>query len=875
MLQLYVGHNLIFAWSVEILPVRRFILLAAVVLPIACDRAPRDPGPGVALELAEHRARTLSNLRYDVTFNIPAAQDSAVTGEVAIRFTLSDGRSPLVLDFRAPADHLYDVRLNGDSVAHRVVPDHIVIPAKALRAGEQVVSVRFRSTDAALNRNPDFLYALFVPDRASTAFPVFEQPDLKARFTVHLRIPAAWKALSNGALVSRDSADTERHLLTFAESAPISTYLMAFAAGVLQEEQAERDGRVFTMYHRETDRAKLRRNAPAIFDLHAASLRWLEEYTGIPYPFGKFDFLAVPAFQFGGMEHPGAIWYRAGGLFLDETAGRAQELGRASLIAHETAHMWFGDLVTMRWFNDVWMKEVFANFMAAKIVGPSFPDIDLRLRFFQAHHPTAYGVDRTPGANPIRQPLENLREAGSLYGGIIYQKAPIVMQQLETLVGEETLRTGLRLYLERHQFGNATWPDLIGILDSLSEEDLTTWSRVWVEEPGRPTITATVNNSILTLTQRDTWQNRRLEWPQRLTIAFGVGDSVVLLRGAMRGATTQVPLPLDIGTPSFVLGGADGVSYGRFVLDSTSRETLLTRVHTLKVPTQRAVTWQTLYEEMLDGLLPPARLLDAALEGVRVERDELVVSQVLGLMRGVYWRYLTDAKRRAAAPRVEQVLWDGLERAPTPGRKGAFFSALVSVTLTESGIARLERIWRKSETPRGLPLSEQQYTGLAEALAVRGVPNAEAILDAESARITNPDRQARFAFIRPALSADPAERRELFDRLKSVENRRQESWALDAVGLMNHPLRASDAVPQLRASLDLVQEIQQTGDIFFPLRWMNAVLDGHQSPEAAAIVTEFLADHPEYPARLRGKMLQAADGLFRAARITAPSPSSP
>jgi aminopeptidase N len=384
-----------------------------------------------------------------------------------------------------------------------------------------------------------------------------------------------------------------------------------------------------------------------------------------------------------------------------------------------------------------------------------------------------------------------------------------------------------------------------------------------------------VNDGTLTVTQRDTWQNRTLQWPQRHTIAFGVGDSVVLLRSALRGANVQLSLPAFVGTPSFVLGGADGVSYGRFVLDSASREALLTRVHTLRVPTQRAVTWQTLYEEMLDGLLPPSRLLDAALEGVRVEREELIVSQVLGLLRGVYWRYLTDAQRRAIAPRVEAVLWDGLDRAPTPGRKGTFFSALVSVTLTDSGVARLERIWRKTETPRGLPLSEQEYTGLAEALAVRGVANAEAILDAESARITNPDRQARFAFVRPALSSDVTVRNELFARLQSVENRRQESWALDAVGMMNHPLRAAEAVPQIRASLDLVQEIQQTGDIFFPLRWMNAVLDGHQSPEAAAIVTTFLNEHPDFPARLRGKLLQAADGLFRAARITAPSPTAP
>ena len=191
------------------------------------------------------------------------------------------------------------------------------------------------------------------------------------------------------------------------------------------------------MFHRETDAQKVARNRDAIFDLHAAALDWMEQYTGIPYPFGKFDFVLVPAFQFGGMEHPGAIFYNACGLMLDESATENQKLDRASTIAHETSHMWFGDLVTMRWFDDVWMKEVFANFMAAKIVNPSFPNINHELRFLLAYYPSAYDVDRTAGTNPIRQPLANLDEAGTLYGAIIYQKAPIVMRQLETLVGAD------------------------------------------------------------------------------------------------------------------------------------------------------------------------------------------------------------------------------------------------------------------------------------------------------------------------------------------------------------------------------------------------------------------------------------------------------
>lgn len=840
--------------------------IALVVAVLACgDDSMLDPG--VSEALAEHRARHISDLRYDVHFDVPASKDSAVTGQVDVTFTLREGGSPLVLDFRAPADYVEEVRLDGAVVKPRFVPDHIVLPAGRMAPGAHVVSVKFRSTDAALNRNAEYLYALFVPDRASTAFPVFEQPNLKARFGLTLTVPATWKAVSNGPLLARDSSDAARHVLRFGDSEPISTYLMTFAAGQLQEETAERNGRRFTMYHRETDTSRVRRNAPAIFDLHATALAWLEAYTGIAYPFGKFDFFAVPAFQFGGMEHPGAVWYRAGSLFLDESAGRTQELGRASLIAHETAHMWFGDLVTMAWFNDVWMKEVFANFMAAKIVGPSFPDVDQRLRFFQAHHPTAYGVDRTLGANPIRQPLENLREAGSLYGAIIYQKAPIVMQQLEAVLGDTTFRDGLRLYLDRHRFGNATWPDLVSVLDSLSPTDVTAWSRVWVEEPGRPTYTARVDGDSVRVTQTDTWPERQLRWPQQLSYALVTDDGVAMLRGNIVTDAMALPLPTQAPTahataPRIVLGGVDGVSYGRFMLDSASRRALLDVVHELPEAVHRAVAWQALQEELIAGALEPERLLEATLRGIDVEREELVASQVLGLLRFTYWSFLDDSVRQRVAPDIERRLWAALDRAPSPGRKGAFFSTLVSTTLTPAGIARLEEIWRTRRPPPGLPLSEQQYTGLAEALALRGVPNAEQILDEQASRITNVDRRARLAFVRPALNADPAVRAQFFETLKQVENRRQESWVLDAVGHMNHPLRAAESLLLLRPSLDLVLEIQLTGDIFFPLRWMNAVLDGHRSMAAADTVRRFLEEHPDYPPRLRGKLLQASHLLL-------------
>src|SRR5579862_4328607 len=403
-----------------------------------CHNIPDNPDaePGVSLALATKRAQSIENVRYGLTFTVPAAPSAAVEGRARIQFSTSKAAEPIILDFSPGADYIRSVSVGGKPSKFRTVKDHIIIPASEFVSGENTVEIVFRAGDASLNRSPEFMYTLFVPARAHLAFPCFDQPNLKARFTLELTVPADWQTASNAAEASRETTGEQSHI-KYGETQPIPTYLFAFAAGKFQVETAERNGRSYRMLHRETDAKKVERNKNAVFDLHASSLNWLEKYTGIPYQFGKFDFVLIPSFQFSGMEHPGAIFYNSASILLDDSATENQMLNRAETIAHETAHMWFGDLVTMQWFNDVWMKEVFANFMAAKIVDPAFPNINHDLRFLVAYYPSAYSVDRTAGTHPIRQELANLDEAGSLYGAIIYDKAPIVMRQLEQIVGAD------------------------------------------------------------------------------------------------------------------------------------------------------------------------------------------------------------------------------------------------------------------------------------------------------------------------------------------------------------------------------------------------------------------------------------------------------
>ena len=850
-------------------PMRWVIALSAIIalqVPVK-----RDPDIGVSESLARDRAARISDVRYDVAFTIPTEKSDPVSAREVVRFALSDATEPLVLDF-APnhAGFLKKAEVNGTDTPVRQVNGHLIAPADSLHRGDNAISLEFNAGDASLNRSDDFLYTIFVPARAHEAFPCFDQPDLKARWSLALDVPDGWQLVANGAELDRQTQGG-RTRVRFEQTAPIATYLFAFAAGKFSVEQAERNGRVFRMFHRETDAAKVARNKDAIFDLHAVALRWLEDYTGIRYPFGKFDFFLVPAFQFGGMEHPGAIFYNASGLMLDESATQEQLLGRASVISHETSHMWFGDLVTMKWFDDVWMKEVFANFMAAKIVNPSFPSINHDLRFLLEYYPTAYGVDRTAGTNEIRQPLANLNDAGTLYGAIIYQKAPIVMRQLEALTGPDPFRDGLREYLKKYSFGNATWPDLITILGTHTTEDLAAFSHAWVDERGRPIIRQDAKFSggritRLSFMQQDPFPDRGLVWNQHILVALG-GDGVRTIPVALNAAHVDVPAARGLPA-SFVLANGGGIAYGEIHLDPASLAWLTANVATIPSELTRGSAWVTLWDAVLDGEVKPDAFIETALASLAHERNELITARILSYTRDAYWRFTAQDARLRLAPRLEAALRSGLDAAPAQTSKSVWFSALRDVAQTRPTLDWLARVWRHDEKVPGLTLAETDEIRLAEELAVRGLDGASTILDEQYARTKNPDRKAQFAFVRPALSADPAARDTWFGALADVANRRREPWVLEGLRYLHHPLRESSSEKYIEPSLMMLRDIQRSGDIFFPKRWMDATLGGHRSPAAAAIVRTFVDGLPQqYPLPLRRVIQSSADELFRASRL--------
>lgn len=853
-----------------------FVLIVTILS--SCSRVDIEEytAEGVSKLLATYRYETLGDVRYGLTFRIDTGKNTPVEGIAVIEFLRTAGREPLVLDFKVPGDYLKTVAVNGKPTEAGLVNGHIVIDRELLSRRYNRIEVSFRAGDLSLNRNGEYLYTLFVPDRASTAFPCFDQPDIKGRFTLTLDIPSSYRAMSNNPVVSADTTEG-RVTLRFSETKPISTYLFAFAAGKFELVEKEIDGVKMEMLHRETRPDYVENNAEEIFRLHCSALKWLEDYTQIPYPFDKFGFVLLPPFQYSGMEHPGSIFYRASSLMLEASPTLNEQLSRASLIAHETSHIWFGDLVTMKWFDDVWLKEVFAGYMSDKIAGPDFPDINHDLRFLLTRYPDAYEVDRTRGTNPIIQELGNMKDAGSLYGGIIYNKAPIVMRQLEQLAGEENLKRGLQVYLNKYTWGNARWDDLVAILEETSQKPLGEWSRMWVREAGMPIIKPVIaedDGYRISLSEDDPAGILR-HWPQTLkTMVITSTDTVTAeLAPAERDSyITTADKPLC------VIPDISGRAYGTFLFDSISAAYLVNNLPTFEEPLLKGILWINMYENVISKTVSPADFCETAMRDLQVITDLQLRNYLAERFTLVWWNHMTAGERSARAAEAEAMLKGRMLSAETLSEKRSWFGTLENVTVSRRGMDYLAALWKRGELPgaalRGtvqpggrlsgpVRLSEDELCTLALTLALKGLPGAQGIIAEQRERIAGKERLERFDFVIPAVSADATVRDTFFENLSDPANREREPWVLEALEYLHHPSVAERSEKYILPSLEMLEEIKATGDIFFPGSWISTTLEGHRTPEARETVEKFLDEHPDYPADLRLKILQAADHLFR------------
>jgi len=437
-----------------------------------------------------------------------------------------------------------------------------------------------------------------------------------------------------------------------------------------------------------------------------------------------------------------------------------------------------------------------------------------------------------------------------------------MMKHLEKLTGEKAFRSGMMEYLKNYSYSNADWNDLIAILDTRTEMDLREWSNIWIEQPGMPRYTIDRIETGISINQEDPLDLDRL-WMQQVQVSTDQENRELFFNSPEH--------TIEIQSADYVLLNGTGKEYGSFILDDLSIDYLLVQADSLEDNFLRGRVWLDLYESFLAGRIPTQEYYPALLKAISVESNPQLLNQLLGQLRRIFWKFLNEKERVAFIEQTEGILLQKILDTVDQGKKVSLYRAYTNVFLTESAIEYLNSVWQKHEGFMGIPLASRDYISLALALALRtnNVEDYSKYIDGQLNRLSNTDMIERLEFIKPALHPDSTVRDDFFESLKEASNREHEPWVLTALGYLHHPLRQQSSIKYLQPSLEMIGEIQITGDIFFPGRWLDTSLGGHQSEQALKIIDDFV-DSPRYRGlnpKLQLKILVAADMLNRSVEM--------
>jgi len=835
---------------------------ALLVLFAAMPALNAAPPAGIPRALARERAALVSGVRYQLSFTLrPAAP--TVPGEAKIAFTLKRA-APLLLDYREGT--LRSVTVNGTAATPALVNGHIQLPGGRLRAGENTVAVVFESAVAPAGKafiryvdrddHTEYVYTLFVPMDASMAFPCFDQPDIKGRFTLKVDAPQEWTVVSNAPEVAPHS---------FAETAPISTYLFALAAGPFRK--IGPSAAMTTLWVRQSQVKRAEQESQEVLTTTDRGVAFLSEYFDRRFPFPKYDLVLLPGFAFGGMEHAGATFLREETVLFRSQPTASDRMNRARLLLHETTHQWFGDLVTMRWFDDLWLKEGFANYMAYRSLETLSPASLTWKRFSETIRPAAYGIDVTKGTTPIYQEIGNLNDAKSAYGAIVYSKAPAVLRQLAFLIGDNAFRDGLRLYLKEHAYANAEWSDLVNAFERASGRKLGRFAETWIRRRGMPRVTVdwacdAGRISRFTLSQADVLGEGGL-WPLDTQVLLHYPDrEPVRVRASLEGASAPVASAVSKPCPDWVFTNDEDHGYGLFLLDDRSLRAVVPQLGSITDPFLRSMLWSALWDTVRDGRMPAADYLAAAHRLMGSESDESLLETTLPRVVTALHRYLPG--RGDWPGRFEALSSDRMRKAPSLDQRITWYRFFRAIAETPPALEQLEAVLDGKLAIPGVAMRPLDRWRMVTALLAHDAPDAGKRLEAERKRDDTGEGR-KYAWIAEAARPDPAVKRRYFDDYLHQASL-PEDWVEQSLEAFNSWNQSAVTLPYLKPALGALPQMKEQRRIFFVLAWLNAFIGGQSGPEALDTVRQFLGA-PAVTPDLRLKILQVNDELERAVRL--------
>ncbi len=710
---------------------------------------------------AESRAARVSNVSYQLSISLTRGSPT-YRGDVTIHFGDS-GTGDLFLDLRGRT--IETLTVNGADVAPNWTGYRLTLPGEALAPVNTVHLVyenEYDHTGDGLHQFVDpedgqeYIYTNFEPYEAHRLFPCFDQPDIKATYDLSVETPGEWVVIANGRQTNTESRGDSRALHTFEKTKPFSTYLMAMVAGPYHAFHDEHNGLPLGLFCRESMVKHI--DIDELFTLTKQGMDFFQEFFAYPYPFGKYDQVWVPEFNPGAMENVAAVTHHENYIFRDPPTEN-QRRTRAETVLHEMAHMWFGNLVTMKWWNDLWLNESFATYMSFLALTGATRFTDAWKAFNSDIKSWAYRQDQLVTTHPIAGTVDDTDQTFLNFDGITYGKGASVLKQLVAAIGLDAFREGMRRYFQRYQFGNATLDQFLDTLGEGAGRDLRAWAKVWLETPSLNTIGASWESDGARITQMSVSQTAPAEYPTLRPHHIEIGlireDNGALTAEAIAadvdGAETEIPDARGKAAPQLVFPNYNDHAYAKIKLDDASVAYVRGNLDRITDPLLRQSLWSSLWDMVRDQQLTSTDFLALAGDKVRAEHDLSLVQSIIDRCLGALGRYVPDSKRDASFHAFFEVARAALQAAAAGDEQITWARALIGSAVTPDDLAYVTRIADGDITIAGLNLDQDMRWGIAVKNVGYGVPGARERIAAERER--DPSDRGQ----RNQLRADAAE----------------------------------------------------------------------------------------------------------------------
>jgi aminopeptidase N len=753
----------------------------------AAASAPRAENAFLSQLDAAARSARVSNVDYILDFTLTGKENFG--GATTLSFDLNDASSPLTIDLDKAT--VKSVTVNGKSVAPQYNGWFITLAAKDLVKGRNTVAIvyeRPHSTNGeGLHRMVDpvdgrvYTYSHFEPAAAHQMFAVFDQPDLKGTYQVNVTVPADWEVIST-TRETRVEANGDAKRWTFPKSKKLSPYNFSMHAGPYKKWEDTSGKYPMRLFARQSAASQIK---PAEwFKYTKAGLAFFDEYFGVPYQFEKYDQILVPDFLYGAMENAGAITFAERGFMYKADMTSEQRARLAAVIMHEMAHQWFGDLVTMKWWNGLWLNESFASFMGTLATSEATEFKDAWRAFYSDGKQKAYAQDQRSTTHPIEVPVPSTQNAFDNIDAITYSKGASTLMQLRHLLGADVFRKGVHNYLVKYQYRNATLDDFIGSLGEAAGRDLTGWTREWLYQPGVDTIAANYSCKNGKIASFSLDQSATKQFPtlreQRVQVAsfrmdgkqLKLGKNVAII---YKGAKTAVPGLVGAACPDLVYPNFQDWGFVKVQLDKRSFDTARASLAGVDDPLLRAMLWQSLWDGVRDAKLPLNEFITAALNNAPQEKDYTLLGDVLGKVRAAK-DYLNEmdpnsAYAQQAGRQLEDMAWNAAVAAKgNDDFQRRWFGTYVSLASSRPALDRLAALLDGKQTLDGLNINQDLRWTIIARLNRYDYPGAASLVKAEQERDKSDTGQAA-ALAATVVRPDPAVKGEWLSTIQDTRTK--------------------------------------------------------------------------------------------------------